>query len=69
MDGTLKLSLRPTRGLRLAVNVYASSTRVAHAVTSSSVSRTATICGVRSYRIRVQALEGQGSVRLSVTKP
>ena len=69
LDGTLKLSLRPTRGLRLAVNVYASSTRVAHAVTSSSVSRTATICGVRSYRIRVQALEGQGSVRLSVTKP
>lgn len=69
LDGTLKVSLRASGGLRLAVNLYASSTRVAHAVTSSSFSRTTTICGARSYRIRVQALKGRGSVRLSVSKP
>jgi hypothetical protein len=28
-----------------------------------------TICGARSYRIRVQALKGQGSVRLTLSKP
>jgi hypothetical protein len=69
LDGTLKVSLRATRGLRLAVNLYASSTRVAHAVTSASFSRTTSICGARSYRIRVQALKGRGSVRLSVSEP
>jgi hypothetical protein len=69
LDGTLKVSLRPTRGLRLAVNVYASSTRVAHGVGSSSFSRSTTVCGTRTYRIRVQALKGQGSVRLSISKP
>ena len=69
LDGTLKVSLRPTRGLRLAVNLYASSTRVAHAVTSASFTRTTTVCGARTYRIRVQALKGQGTVRLLVAKP
>jgi hypothetical protein len=69
LDGTLKVSLRPTRGLRLAVNLYASSTRVAHAVTSASFARTTTVCGARTYRIRVQALKGQGTVRLAVAKP
>ena len=69
LDGTLRVNLRPTRGLRLAVDLYAASTRVAHAVTSSAVTRSTTICGARSYRIRVQALKGQGSVRLSLSKP
>ena len=69
LDGTLKVSLRPTRGLRLAVNLYASSTRVAHALTSASFTRTTTVCGARTYRIRVQALKGQGTVRLLVAKP
>jgi len=69
LDGTLKVSLRPTRGLRLAVNLSASSTRVAHAVTSASFTRTTTVCGARTYRIRVQALKGQGTVRLLVAKP
>jgi hypothetical protein len=69
LDGRLRVSLRPSRGLRFALDLYSSSTRVAHAVTSSSLSRTASICGVRSYRIRIQALKGQGNVRLSLSKP
>src|SRR5437660_3072997 len=69
LDGTLKVSLRPTRGLRLAVTIYATSTRVTRAVTASSFSRTTTICGARTYSIRVQALKGQGSVRMSVSTP
>lgn len=69
LDGTLRVSLRPSKGLRLAADLYASSTRVGHVVTSSSVTRATTICGARSYRIRVQALKGQGSVRLTLSKP
>jgi hypothetical protein len=69
LDGTLKVNLRPRRGLRLALNVYAGSTRAVHAVTSAAVTRTTTICGARTYRIRVQALKGRGTVRLALTKP
>jgi len=69
LDGTLRVNVRPTKGLRLALDLYASSTRVAHVAASSSFTRATTICGARSYRIRVQALKGQGSVRLSVAKP
>jgi hypothetical protein len=69
LDGTLRVSLRPSRGLRVAVNVFAGSTRTVHAVGSGSLTRTTTICGARSYRVRVQALKGRGSVRLSVSKP
>jgi hypothetical protein len=69
LDGTLRVNLRSSKKLRLAVDLYAASTRVAHVVTSSSVTRATTICGARSYRIRVQALKGQGSVRVSLSKP
>ena len=69
LDGTLKVALRPSSGLRLAVDIYTSSTRVVHAVTASSLTRTSTTCGARSYRIRVRALSGRGSVRVAVTKP
>lgn len=69
LDGTLKLNVRPARGLRLAVNVFAGSTRTLHAVGSAALTRTTTVCGVRSYRIRVQDLKGRGSVRLALTRP
>jgi hypothetical protein len=69
LDGTLKVSLRPSAGTRLALDVFASSTRVAHAVGTGTLSRTLTICGQRSLRIRVAALRGNGSFRLALTKP
>jgi hypothetical protein len=69
LDGTLRVNLRPGRGLRLALDVDAGSTRAVHAVTTAAVTRTTTICGARTYRIRVQALKGRGTARLALTKP
>jgi hypothetical protein len=69
LDGTLKVNLRSSAGLRVALDVYASSTRVAHAAGAGTLARSATICGARTYRVRVTELRGKGSFRLSVTKP
>jgi hypothetical protein len=69
LDGTLKVALRSSAGLRVALDVYASSTRVAHVTGGGSLSRSTTICGARSYRVRVTELRGKGSFRLSVTEP
>jgi hypothetical protein len=69
LDGPLKVTLRPSAGLRLSVDVFASSTRVAHAVSKRAVSSTSTVCGARTYRVRVTALRGHGSVRLTVAEP
>jgi len=69
LDGTLKVALRSSAGLRLALDVYASSTRVAHAAGSGTLSRSATVCGARTYRVRVSEVSGRGSFRLSVAKP
>jgi hypothetical protein len=49
--------------------VYASSTRVGHVTGGGSLSRSATICGARSYRVRVTELRGKGSFHLSVSTP
>jgi hypothetical protein len=69
LDGTLKVTLRPSVGLRVALDVSASTTPVVHAVSAGSVSRTTTVCGARSYRVRVTDVRGKGSFRLTVTKP
>jgi hypothetical protein len=69
LDGTLKVTLRPSAGLRISVDLFASSTRVAHVVSARAFSRTATVCGARSYRVKVTDLRGRGSVSLTVSKP
>ena len=69
LDGALKVTLRPSTGLRLGLDVFASSTRVAHAAGSGTLSRSSTVCGARTYRVRVGELSGKGSFRLSVAKP
>jgi hypothetical protein len=69
LDGTLKMTLKHSAGMRLSVDVFASSTRAAHVVTTGVVSRTFTACGARSYRFRVTELAGRGSVSLTVAKP
>ncbi len=69
LDGTLKVTLRPSAGLRAALDVYAGSARVTHAVSARAFSRTSTICGARSYTIRVTEVGGKGSFRLTVAKP
>jgi hypothetical protein len=69
LDGSLKVTLRHSAGLRLSVDVFASSTRIAHSVTTKTVARNATVCGTRSYRVKVTDLRGRGSVSLTVAKP
>jgi hypothetical protein len=69
LDGTLKVSLRSSAGPRVALDIYASSTRVAHAAGGGTLNRSTTVCGSRSYRLRVKELTGRGSFRLSFTKP
>jgi hypothetical protein len=69
LDGTIKLTLRPSAGLRVALDVFASTTRVIHTLSAKAVTRTATICGARSYRIRISALSGRGKATLTVAKP
>jgi hypothetical protein len=69
LDGTLKVAVRSSAGLRLALDVYTSSTRIVHAAGSGTLSRSATVCGARSYRVRVSEVRGKGAFRLSVAKP
>jgi hypothetical protein len=69
LDGTLRVSLRPSAGTRLALDVYASSTRLVHAVGARALARATTICGQRNLRIRVRAVSGNGAFRLTVAKP
>ena len=69
LDGTLKVTLRSSAGLRVALDVYASSTRVAHAAGGGTLARSTMACGARTYRLRVKELSGRGSFRLSLSKP
>jgi lipopolysaccharide export system protein LptA len=55
--------------LRVTLDVYASSTRVAHAAGGGTLARSTTVCGARTYRLRVKELAGRGSFRLSLSKP
>jgi hypothetical protein len=69
LDGTFTMTLRHSAGMRLSVDLFASSTRTAHVVNAGVVSRSFTVCGTRSYRVRVTELAGRGSVSLTVAKP
>jgi hypothetical protein len=69
LDGTLKVTLRASAGLRVSVDLFASSKRVAHAAGRGTLARSTTVCGTRSYRVRVTELSGRGSFRLAVSKP
>jgi hypothetical protein len=69
LDGTLKVTLRPSAGTRLALDVFAASKRVAHATNTRAVTRSTTICGQRSYRVRITAVRGSGTFSLAVSKP
>jgi hypothetical protein len=69
LDGSLKLTLRTSAGLRVGVDLFASSTRVAHVTGSGTLARSTTVCGARSYRVRVTELKGRGSFQLAVSKP
>ena len=69
LDGTLKVTLRPSAGTRLVLDVFAGAKRVAHATASRAVARSTTICGQRSYRVRITATRGNGTSSLAVSTP
>jgi hypothetical protein len=69
LDGTLKLTLRTSRSLRVSLDVLASSARVAHVAGAGTLARSTTVCGTRAYRVRVTDLKGRGPFQLAVSKP
>jgi hypothetical protein len=69
LDGALKMTLKASGGMRVSLDVFASSTRAARVASTRAVSRTFTVCGARSYRFRVTELTGRGTVSLTVAKP
>jgi hypothetical protein len=69
LDGTLRVSVRPSPGTRVAVDVFAGSSRLVHASGAGTVARTQTICGQRSLRVQVTETRGTGTFRLTVSKP
>jgi hypothetical protein len=69
LDGTMKVTLRSSAGLRARLDVFASSTRVARVTGRGTVTRSLTVCGARSYKVRVTEQAGRGSFRLSVVEP
>jgi hypothetical protein len=69
LDGSMKVTLRSRAGLRVALDVFTSTNRVAHATGSGTLARATTVCGARSYRVRVSELKGSGGFRLTVANP
>jgi hypothetical protein len=69
LDGSLKMTLKASGGMRVSLDVFASSTRAAHVASTRASSRIFTACGARSYRFRVTDLAGRGTVSLTVAKP
>ena len=72
LDGSLRLDVRASSRLRLRFRVSAPSgravaTRTIAAAHDGAVSTT--ICGQRSFSVRVSRLRGAGAFTLSVTKP
>jgi invasion protein IalB len=68
-DGTMRVSLHSAAGLRVSFDLLAGGKPVAHTAGTGTVARSATVCGQRSYKIRVRALRGNGAVTVSVAKP
>jgi hypothetical protein len=69
LDGTLKLVLRSSAGLRVQMDVFASATRVARVTGGGSLTRSTTVCGTRTYKVRVSDLRGRGTFRLTLSEP
>src|SRR5262249_57656671 len=69
VEGTLKLTLRISRGLRVSFDVSASSTHVAHVTGSGTLAPSTTVGGSRAYTVRATELKGRASFPLAVSKP
>ena len=51
------------------MDVLAAATRVARVTGGGTLTRAATVCGARTYRVRITELVGKGSFRLTVSEP
>jgi hypothetical protein len=71
LDGTLRLALRASNGVRLRLRVTAAGTKVAERTVAAGRRSTVatTICGRRSYSASVTRLRGAGAFTLTVTRP
>jgi hypothetical protein len=71
LDGTLAVTLRAPSTARLRVELFAAGDRRVGRATVQGASRTvrATICGSRTYEVRVTRVDGRGSYRLTIAKP
>jgi hypothetical protein len=72
LDGSVRFALRASAGVRLGLRVSVPSGRAVAGRTIAAGRQGAvgtTICGQRSYRVRVSRLRGAGAFTLSVTKP
>ena len=69
LDGTLRVTLRSSAGLRAQLDVLSGATRVARATGRGTLARAVTVCGTRSYKVRVTEQTGRGSFRLSLVEP
>jgi hypothetical protein len=69
-DGVFRVTLR-TAGVRVAVGIYAGERRTLRAIAAARSTRSlsGTVCGARTYRVRLAAAGGSGSYRLTVSKP
>jgi hypothetical protein len=55
--------------MRVSFDVFAAAKRVSHSVSARTVARTTTVCGARTYRLRVTELAGRGNATLTVAEP
>jgi hypothetical protein len=72
LDGTLRLTVRDGAGVRVRVRVAtASGASVAARTIAARHASTVqtTVCGQRSYRVRVARVRGAGAFTLTVTRP
>ena len=71
LDGTMTVSVRAPRSVRLRVELVPPAGRPLAQATVAGGQRTLrhTICGTRTLRIRVTRMTGAGAYRLSVAKP
>jgi hypothetical protein len=72
LDGSLSVTFRAPARTRLAVALYRGSTLVSRAVARSGArtqTLSTTVCGTRSFQLRVTRLAGTGRFTATVSKP
>ncbi len=72
LDGALRISFRAPARSRLRIALYRGSAVISRAVTTSTARRgtlSTTVCGTRSFRLRVTRISGAGRFTATVSRP